>query len=219
MYWVSNHLKMLNLEKEFSRENLEQLTEGRARHIAVQYRFQFHNSFIFSYLSRKRRVNIVSVLMSIEEVALKNKEALEKIVVKEIAKIESGLTIIGNQIPIDDHKTVDILCHDENGQLVVVKLSKSEDDIMLFEGLHALNEVNSARRMLKFYNQNFKISDKEPSRLILLAPSFSNNLLTLANSISGIRIDLYEWEYLQFGDNKALRVKPLSLSQISKNRE
>jgi len=157
--------------------------------------------------------------MSIEEITVKNKEALEKIVVKEIAKIESGLTIIGSQIPINGHITVDILCHDDNGQLVVFKLSISEDDMMLFEGLHALNEVNHARRMLKFFNKNYKISDKEPSRLILLAPSFSYNLLTIANGISSVRINLYEWEYLQFGDDKALRVKPLSLSRASKNRE
>lgn len=179
---------------------------------------------MFSSLSRNRRVSrmpaqAISTVVSIEGITVKNKDSLEKIVVEEIAKIESGLTVIGRQIPINDHATVEILCHDDNGQLVVFKLSTSEDDMMLFEGLYTLNEVNRVRRMLKFFNKNYRISEKEPTRLILLAPSFSNNLLTIANSISSAKIALYEWEYLQFGDNKALRVEPLSPSRASKNRD
>jgi hypothetical protein len=176
------------------------------------------------FLSRRRSVNImtaqaVSTTMSIEKITVKNKQALEKIVVEEIAKIESGLTVIGRQIPINGHIMVDILCHDDKGQLVVFKLSMTEDDLMLFEGLQASNEVNSVRPMLKFFNKNHRIDDKEPSRLVLLAPSFSNNLLKIASGIHSVRIAVYEWEHLQFDDKKALRVKPLSLSRISKNGE
>ena len=160
----------------------------------------------------------LSTALSIEEIVVKNKSDLEKIVVEEISKIESGLTVIGRQIPTNDSTTIDVLCHDYNGQLVVLKLSLNEDNMMLFEGLHILNEVNNVRRMLKFFNKNHKINDKEPGRLILLAPSFSNDLLAIANGISSVRIALYEWEYLQFGDNKALRITPISLSQASKNR-
>jgi len=156
--------------------------------------------------------------MSIEEISVKNERELEEIVAKETESIEKGLTIIGNQIPINAHTKLDVLCHDENGQLVVFKLSTSEDDMMLFEGLKALNHLDTTKEMLKFYYQNFKISDKEPPRLILLAPNFSKNLLTITNHISGIRIDLYEWEYLKFGDNKAMRIKPISLSKVTEEK-
>lgn len=54
----------------------------------------------------------VSTAISIEEITVKNKQALEKIVVGEIAKIEGGLTVINCQIPINGHTTVAILCHD-----------------------------------------------------------------------------------------------------------
>ncbi|NIO38159.1 DUF91 domain-containing protein, partial [Candidatus Bathyarchaeota archaeon] len=150
--------------------------------------------------------------MSIEEIRVKNERELEDIIVKETESIERGLTLIGNQIPVNAHTKLDVLCHDENGQLVVFKISTNEDDLMLFEGLKALNHLDTTKHMLKFYYQNFKISDNEPTRLILLAPSFSKNLLTIADHISGIRIDLYEWEYLRFGDTKGLRIKPISLS-------
>jgi hypothetical protein len=60
--------------------------------------------------------------------------------------------------------------------------------------------------------KKYKIKDKEPSRLILLAPSFSDNLLKIAQGIANVRIALYEWEYLKFGDKKSLRFKPVSLT-------
>jgi RecB family endonuclease NucS len=154
----------------------------------------------------------VSITIPIEEIPVKNKEALENLVTKEIGKIEDGLSIIGCEIPIDDVMGVDILCADYNGKIVVFKLNLNEDDNSLFEGLQILHQVNSVKRILKFFNKNYKINDKEPSRLILLAPRFSDNLLTIAKGIANVRIALYEWEYLKFGDKKSLRFKPVSLT-------
>lgn len=154
----------------------------------------------------------VSLAIPIEEIQVKNKEALENLVIKEIEKIENGLSIIGCQIPIDDDMAVDILCADCNGQIVIFKLNLNEDDNSLFEGLQILHQVNSVKRILKFFNNNHKINDKESSRLILLAPRFSDNLLTIAKGITSVRIALYEWEYLKFGDRKSLRIKPVSLT-------
>ncbi len=154
----------------------------------------------------------VSITIPIEEIQVKNKEDLENLVLKEMEKIESGLSIIGHQIPIDDEMTVDILCADCNGQIVVFKLDVNEDDRLLFEGLHTLHQVNCVKRILKFFNKNYKINEKVTSRLILLAPSFSDNLITTAKGITSVRIALYEWEYLKFGDKKSLRLKPVSLT-------
>lgn len=156
---------------------------------------------------------------TVEEVSVKNKDMLEKIVTEEISKIESGLTVIGCEVPADDNKVVDILCRDYNGQLVVLMVSITEDDSVLFEGLQILNEVNRVRHMLKYFNKDHKINDKEAARLILLAPSFSNNLLTIASDISNVRTSLYKWEYLQFGESRALRVTQLVLSENSRGRK
>ena len=155
----------------------------------------------------------------IEQVNIKDKESLEKIVAEEIWKIEGGLTVLGCEVPTDDNKVVDILCHDYTGQLVLFMLSVNENDSMLFDGLQTLNEVNRMRQMLRYFNRDQKINDKEPARLILLAPRFSVNLLTIAKGISNVRMALYEWEYLQFGEEKALRVTPISLSEVSKSRK
>jgi len=156
--------------------------------------------------------------MSIEEIGIANRRELEQMVVKDIESIERGLTTIGNQIPINGQTKLDVLCHDENGQLIVFKLSTSEDDMMLFEGLNALNQLDTVKHILRFHYRNFKISEGKTPRLVLIAPSFSKNLLTIASHISGMRIDLYEWEYLKFGDQKGLRIKPISLSKETEEK-
>ncbi len=156
--------------------------------------------------------------MHIEQIGISNRQELEKILVKEIESIEVGLTTIGNQIPINSQTKLDILCHDENGQLVVFQLSATEDDTMLFEGLKALNQLDTVKHILRFHYKDFKMSEDVPPRLALVAPSFSKNLLRIAESVSGIRIDLYEWEYLKFGDNEGLRIKPISLSKETEEK-
>ncbi len=156
--------------------------------------------------------------MSIEEIRVKNELELGEMIAKDMESIEEGLTTIASQIPLNAETKLDVLCHDENGQLVVFKLSTSENDTMLFEGLKDLNQLDAVKHMLKFHYKDFKISGTEPPRLILLAPSFSKNLLTIVNHIAGIRIDLYEWEYLKFGDNKGLRIKPISLSKETEGK-
>ena len=161
----------------------------------------------------------VTLPPAIEEVTVKNKDSLEKIVVGELWKIENGLTVVGLDVPVDDDRVADILCRDANGQLVILMLSTAEDDSILFEGLQTLNEVNRVKQMLRYFNKDQKINEKEPARLILIAPTFSTNLLTIANGTTNVRISLYEWEYLQFGESKALRVNAISPSEAFKNRK
>jgi RecB family endonuclease NucS len=154
----------------------------------------------------------VSVTIPIEEIQVKNNDSLENLVTKEIEKVEDGLTIIGRQIPVNHDKIVDLLCVDRNGQIVVFKLNVKEDDNMLFEGLTTFHEVNCVKQMLKFFNKSSKINDKELPRLILLAPNFSNNVMNIAKNMDSVKINLYQWEYLKFGDKKSLRFKPVSLA-------
>ena len=154
----------------------------------------------------------VSVTIPIEEIQVKNNEALEDLVVRDIGKIEEGMSVVGRQIPVNHDKIVDLLCVDKNGQLVVFKLNVNQDDSMLFDGLTTFHEVECVKRLLKFFNKTSKINDKELPRLNLVAPSFSNNLKNITKNMNGVKINLYQWEYLKFGDKKSLRFKPVSLA-------
>ena len=154
----------------------------------------------------------VSISIPVEEVPVKNNETLENLVVRDIEKVEEGISVLGRQIPVNQDSVVDLLCVDRNGQIAIFKLSVNKDDNMLFEGLTTFHEVNNVKCLLKFFNKNSKINDKELPRLILIAPSFSNNIRNIAKNMNGVKIDLYEWEYLKFGDKKTLRFKPTSVS-------
>jgi hypothetical protein len=156
--------------------------------------------------------------MSIQTVIMKSERELEQILVNDIGIVEKGLTIIASQIPINSSTRIDALCHDENGTLVILKISTEENDQMLFDSLQTLRQVDALKHMMKFFYSRFKINDAEMPRLILLAPSFSANLTRIASHLVDLRVDLYEWEYLKFGDQKALRVEPVFGTAQTKNK-
>ncbi len=147
--------------------------------------------------------------MSIEKIGVQNKEELEQMITKEMNQIEKSLTVVCSHVPVNDNTSLDILCHDDNGQLVVLQLNVDEDDHMLLQGIQSLDYVDKFKSFLKATYSKNKIDDKETPRLILIAPSFSETLRHAVEHMQGIRVDLYEWEYLKLGDHKGLRLLPI----------
>jgi hypothetical protein len=147
--------------------------------------------------------------LAIEQIKLGNHRELEEMLTNEIGQIEEGLAVIANHVPINDKATLDILCRDDNGQLVVLQLSVSEDDAMFLHGIQSLDYVDKFKSFLKATYKEQKINDKEKPRLILIAPSFSDAIRSAAEGMKGMRMDLYEWEYLKLGDQKGLRLAPI----------
>ncbi len=147
--------------------------------------------------------------LSIEKISVEGHQQLEQLVINEINQIEKGLTVICNDVPVGEKTTLDVLCHDSNGQLVILQLNVNEDDTILLIGLQSLDYVDKFKSFLKATYSKHKIDDKEKPRLILIAPSFSDTLRRAVESMKGMRIDLYEWEYLKLGDHKGLRLQPI----------
>ncbi len=133
----------------------------------------------------------------------------------EISQVEENLNMICNHVPINDKTTLDVLCHDANGQLVILQISASEDDIMLLQGIQSLDYIDKFKSFLKATYNKQKIDDKVEPRMILLAPSFSDALLRAVESMKGIRVDLYEWEYLQLGDKKGLHLQSVLVDKAT----
>jgi hypothetical protein len=147
--------------------------------------------------------------MSIEKLKIETNQELQRMITDNMDMVERDLTLICNNVPINDRTTLDVLCHDTNGQLVIVQLSVNEDDLMLLQGIQSLDYVNKFKSFLKATYNKHKIDDKENPRLVFIAPSFSDAMRTAVESIKGIRINLYEWEYLKLGDHKGLRLQPI----------
>ena len=147
--------------------------------------------------------------MSIEKIGVESKQELEQMITKEMSQIEKGLTVVCSHVPVDDKTSLDILCHDNNGQLVVLQLNVKEDDNMLLQGIQSVDYVDKFKSFLKATYNKHKINDEENARLVLIAPCFSETLRHAVEHMQGIRVDLYEWEYLRLGDHKGLRLQPI----------
>lgn len=130
-------------------------------------------------------------------------------ITSDMNQVERDLTLICNNVPINDRTTLDVLCHDGNGQLVIMQVSVNQDDIMLLQGIQSLDYVDKFKSFLKATYNKHKIDDKEKPRLIMIAPNFSDAVRRAVESMKGIRIDLYEWEYLKLGDHTGLRLQPV----------
>jgi len=147
--------------------------------------------------------------VSIEKISVESKQELEQMITKEMNQIEKGLTVVCSHVQVNSKTELDILCHDDNGQLVIVQLNANEDDNILLQGIQSLDYVNKFKSFLKATYNKHRINDKENPRLILIAPNFSETLHHAVEHMQGIRIDLYEWEYLKLGDHKGLRLQPI----------
>ena len=135
--------------------------------------------------------------MSIEKISVESKQELEQMIAKEINQIEKGLTVVCSHVPVNDKTALDILCHDNSGQLVILQLNVNEDDNMLLQGIQSLDYVDKFKSFLKATYNKYKINEKKKPRLILVAPSFSESLCHAVEYMQGVNIDMYGWEYLK----------------------
>lgn len=144
--------------------------------------------------------------MSVEHVSIGSEKELQQIVMNELHTIQRDLTVICTNVPVDEKTKLDVLCHDQNGQLVILELSVQRDDNIVFEGLRCLEYIERVKGLLTATYTTAKINTSEKPRLIIVAPSFSDTMLNLAKYITGVQVDLYEWEYLKIDDRKGLCV-------------
>jgi hypothetical protein len=147
--------------------------------------------------------------MSVEKINVENKQELEQMITEDMAMIEKDLTVICNNVPINDKATLDVLCHDNSGQLVLLQIGIKEDDAMLLQGIQSLDYVSKFKSFLKVTYNKHNINDQETPRLVLIAPSFSETVLHAVAHIQGIHIDMYEWEYLKIGEHKGLHLQSI----------
>lgn len=151
--------------------------------------------------------------MSIEKIRIDSRPELEEMVNKELRQIDADLTMICSNVPINDKATLDVLCHDNNGQLVIMQLSVCEDDVMLLHGIQSLDYVDKFKSFLKATYNKHNIDDQVKPRLVLVAPSFSDAVRHAVENMKGLHIDLYEWEYLRIGDNTGFHLQPIFTSK------
>lgn len=145
--------------------------------------------------------------MPFERISIKDEVELEDIVIQELAEVEEGLSVL-DRVLTDTGRI--ILCHDREGRFVIVESRLFPDDRALFDGLKYLDQYH-VLSMLKLEDTRGKLQLDAKPRLILLAPSFSDDVIRIVRYIGSEQIRLFEWEYLKLGDQQGLYVKPVSL--------
>jgi len=157
--------------------------------------------------------------MPVEHLTIEDPKELMEIMSKELEGIEKGLKMIGKDIPVDDKTKIGILCHDEDGQLVIVEPVLEEGENLVIQALKCADFVDKFKMMLAATNPKSKIDATKPPRVILLLPECSEETVRLVKRIKDIRIDLYTWEYLKIGDSKGLHIEPILISSLEKEKK
>jgi Holliday junction resolvase-like predicted endonuclease len=103
------------------------------------------------------------------------------------------MKILGRQIQTDSGP-LDILAVDEDGVLTIIELKDEVDDKQLDQGLRYYDWV---RTNIQWISRSFKEVDAEQEpRLILIAPTFSENLRRIAKYVN-VNLDLMEYHAIQ----------------------
>lgn len=114
-----------------------------------------------------------------KEVEVEDETGLEDFIVNYPEQLEKGLKVIGRQVRTS-YGPLDVLCVDSNGALVVIEIKKDEDSHQLAQALRYYDWVYENRpALVQFYPKAGIQLEKEP-RIILVAKSFPEELLTSA---------------------------------------
>lgn len=131
-----------------------------------------------------------------ENIPIGNELELESIIIKNLDSIEEGLELISHQVGTGTGR-IDILCNDADNRLTVIELKVRETDRILLQALTYYDWVNENLLSVKqMYPKANKIDASKSPRLILIAPSFSEDLKRAVKYFEP-QIDLFEYIYLK----------------------
>ena len=129
-----------------------------------------------------------------------SENTLEELIRHYADKIEGGMKFVDRQVKTDREKRLDVLMVDSGGALVIVELKVWEDDGMLMQGIDYYDYASRYIDGISKAYGKFNIKPDQPSRLILIAPSFSITLLERCKWIN-IPISLYTYKCIKTEDD------------------
>ena len=131
-------------------------------------------------------------------VAVEEKE-LEDLLAENPDMIEEGMRVLGRQIDTDTGP-LDLLALDTDGVLAVIELKNRVDDGQLDQGVRYYDWARFNIEWIARSHPRMVDASQEP-RLILIAPTFSNNLRRVAKYVD-ISLDLVEYHVMELPDGK-----------------
>ena len=124
-----------------------------------------------------------------------SEQLLEDLTRLNANQIEEGLVYVHHQ-QITGSGRLDVLLVDSGHSLVLAELKVIEDDGMLLQGLDYYDYVSSHVEAIARLYTRFSIDPTQPVRLFLIAPSFSQSLITRCKWID-VPISLFSYKCIK----------------------
>jgi len=131
-----------------------------------------------------------------------NESQFEDLVRTGAELIEEGLKYIDHQ-KVTDRGRMDVLMVDSGKSIVVAELKINEDDNMLFQGLDYFDYVSTNIEAFARIYKGFGIDPTKPARLLLIAPSFSQTLISRCKWIDA-NISLFMFKCIRFDSSEEI---------------
>jgi len=152
--------------------------------------------------------------MRVEEANLKSEQELEYLLKKNPEQIEKGLKVVANQV-ITPKGRIDLLCVDEEGVLTVVELKLDQDDDHLKQAINYFDWVLENMDWIISAYSKFKISDEYRPKVILVAKSFTESVITGAKYFAeSFDIKLYQYKALKINEEKFIICSEVPVPKI-----
>lgn len=154
----------------------------------------------------------------LEDIYLKEVSQLEPLVIETIGKVEEGLGFLDKQFELEKglHR-LDILACDINGSVVIIELKAVEANMSIIA--QTINYHNRIEIYIKLLAKIFpEINPKKKVRIILIAPSFSEDVIITLEKINMIDFSLFEitTKTTSEEDNTYVSYKPITINIKSK---
>jgi Holliday junction resolvase-like predicted endonuclease len=137
---------------------------------------------------------------------------LEQLIIAAPDNLEDGLKVLDNQVAAGSG-FIDILAADASDHaLVIIELKKEESDRMLAQTIEYYDFVReNIERFASAYRHKSEIDEHAEPRIMLVAHSFSETLQVATKYINA-PVSLFQYEYLQMGDQRGLYMTEVPVS-------
>lgn len=139
--------------------------------------------------------------MPLRSIDIPNESTLEHLIMDNPEILEKGLQVLHHQF-LTRTGPLDLLCIDSDSRLVVVELKIVEDDSALLQAFRYYDYVNENRDAIIRQVPNQEISSVSP-RLMLVAPTFFEDMKTAARYITEPQVELFRYHYFEVDANRS----------------
>ena len=123
-----------------------------------------------------------------------SEKELHGIIEKDLDALEEGLCLLKYEFSTGKG-TLDFLCVDSGGRLLIIEVKLSEDENILFQVLRYFSVIEKDKYLITTLFSSKKIDPEQQPRIILIAERFSDDIRRLSTLVKP-EVELFEYNVL-----------------------